>query len=59
MATYFQIWLGKTQFSEALAAGPVEIDAIPTLADAFLDWFTYSPAAATVRAIRDEMPILG
>ncbi len=57
LATYFQIWLGKTRFSDALEKGLVEIDAIPTLADAFPDWFAYSYAPATVRAVTAESPI--
>lgn len=59
LATYFQIWLGKTRFSEALAEGRVVIDAIPVLANAFPDWFAYSYAAATVQAVTAESPGLG
>lgn len=55
LATYFKIWLGRTSFSEALAAGLVEIDGIPVLADAFPNWFGYSYAAPAVREIREEL----
>lgn len=54
LATYFQIWLGRTRFSDALNKGLVEIDAIPALVDAFPDWFAYSYAAAAVRAVTAE-----
>lgn len=57
LATFYQIWLGRISFFDALKDGLVEIDAIPTLADAFLTWFAYSHAAATVRAVAAQLPI--
>jgi DNA-binding HxlR family transcriptional regulator len=57
LATYFKIWLGKIRFSDALDEGLVEIDAIPSLADTFPDWFAYSYVAATVYATIAESPI--
>ena len=51
LATYFQVWLGKIPFSEARQEGLVEVEAIPSLAKAFPDWFAYSPVAATVSAV--------
>jgi hypothetical protein len=57
LATFFQIWLGKTDFYEACQEGLVAIDAIPALAEAFPKWFAYSPAAETVRAARAELSV--
>lgn len=57
LATFFQIWLGKTDFTGALEARLVEIDAIPALANAFPNWFAYSHAAPTVRAAMAEMAV--
>lgn len=51
LATYFQIWLGKIQFSDAVEEGLIKLDAIPPLADAFPQWFEYSHAAATVSSV--------
>ena len=50
LAAFFQIWLGRLSFSDALAEGLVEVDAIPALANAFPSWFAYSLAAPAVRS---------
>jgi len=50
LSTFFQIWLGRLSYHDALRQGLVEIDAIPALADAFPTWFAYSLAAPAVRA---------
>jgi hypothetical protein len=50
LATFFQIWLGRVSYFDALRDGCVEVDAIPRLADAFPTWFAYSLAAPAVRA---------
>jgi DNA-binding HxlR family transcriptional regulator len=52
LSSFFQIWLGRLTFNEALQANLVEVDGIPALADALPDWFAYSLAAPTVRAAR-------
>jgi len=51
---FFRIWLGKDSFSDAVADGLVEVDAIPAFVDAFPTWFAYSLAAPTVRAVAPE-----
>lgn len=50
LATFFQIWLGRISYFDALRDGLVEIEAIPSLAKAFPHWFAYSLAAPAVRA---------
>lgn len=50
LSTFFQIWLGRVSYFDALRDGRVEVDAIPRLADAFPTWFAYSLAAPAVRA---------
>jgi DNA-binding HxlR family transcriptional regulator len=57
LATLFQIWLGRTEFADALSDRQVEIDAIPKLARAFPGWFAYSPAAEAVRVVKAEVPL--
>ncbi len=48
LATFFQIWLGRLTFDQALRANLVAVDGLPCLADALPTWFAYSPAAPTV-----------
>lgn len=51
LSTFFQIWLGRVAYEDALRDGLIEVDAIPALADAFPSWFAYSITAPTVRAV--------
>jgi len=51
LSTFFQIWLGRLSFSDAMQDGRVQIDGIPALADALPSWFAYSLAAPTVSSI--------
>lgn len=50
LSAFFQIWLGRLTFANALQANQVEVDGIPALADALPSWFAYSLAAPAVRA---------
>ena len=50
LSAFFQIWMGRLSFANALAEGRVQIDGIPALATAVPTWFAYSLAAPTVRA---------
>ena len=56
LATFFQIWLGRLSFGEALQDGRVEIDGIPALAEALPGWLAYSLAAPAVRAAARPEP---
>ncbi|KAA3663241.1 MAG: hypothetical protein DWQ04_11170 [Chloroflexi bacterium] len=49
IATYFQVWLGRCDFADALGNRTIQVDAIPALANAFPNWFAYSLAAPAVR----------
>jgi DNA-binding HxlR family transcriptional regulator len=51
LSTFFQIWLGRVEYAEALRNGRITVDAIPALAKAFPTWFAYSLAASAVRAV--------
>jgi DNA-binding HxlR family transcriptional regulator len=57
LATFFQIWLGRVSFYDAMKDGYVEIDAIPALANALPTWFAYSLAAPAVRAVAAELSV--
>lgn len=50
LSTFFQIWLGRMEYYEAVQIGKVEIDAIPAYTKAFPTWFAYSLAAPAVRS---------
>lgn len=50
LATFFQIWLGRVSYFDALRDGRVKVDGIPSLAEALPTWFAYSLTAPTVRA---------
>jgi DNA-binding HxlR family transcriptional regulator len=52
LSAFFQIWLGRLSYHDALSAGYVEVDAIPALANAFPTWFAYSLASSAVQASR-------
>ncbi len=50
LSAFFQIWLGRLTFTNALQANLVEVDGIPVLANALPNWFAYSLAAPAVQA---------
>ena len=49
LSTFYQVWLGRISYANALQEGKVEVEAIPSLARNFPDWFAWSPVATTVR----------
>lgn len=57
LATFFKVWLGRLEYSEALAAGELSVSGIPRLTRDFPRWFMWSPATAAVRAARASAPI--
>lgn len=59
LAAFFQIWMGRLSFDDALSDGLVEVDAIPALAEAFPTWFDYSLAAPAVRSVAAELSVEG
>jgi len=50
LSAFFQIWLGRLTFDEAVRANLVEVDGIPALANTLPTWFAYSLAAPAVQA---------
>ncbi|HEX6304913.1 MAG TPA: helix-turn-helix domain-containing protein [Anaerolineales bacterium] len=52
LSVFFQLWLGRISYREAVEAYGMQVEAIPTLARAFPNWFAWSPAASAVRATR-------
>jgi len=50
LAVFFQIWLGRISYRQALKTGAVRVDALPTLARDFPTWFAWSVAAPAVRS---------
>jgi hypothetical protein len=55
LATFYQVWLGRISFSDALKKRRIEIEAILALAQAFPNWFSYSPGVPGVRAAMAEI----
>jgi hypothetical protein len=56
IAAFYQVWLGRISFAEALGCNWVQLDGIPALVRAFPTWFTWSPAAEAVRAAHRHSP---
>lgn len=52
LPVYFQVWLGRMSYQEAVENGAVSIDALPRHEKAFPNWFAWSLAAPAVRAAR-------
>jgi DNA-binding HxlR family transcriptional regulator len=50
LSVFYQLWLGRISYREAVSEYGVKIDAIPAYVRAFPRWFAWSPAAPTVRA---------
>lgn len=51
LAAFYQLWLGRVSYHQALRAQDVLVEAIPAHRSAFPDWFSLSPAADTVQAV--------
>lgn len=49
LSTLFEVWLGRTELADALAAGQVHVDGTPALVRAFPSWLALAPVAGTVR----------
>jgi DNA-binding HxlR family transcriptional regulator len=50
LSVFYELWLGRISYREAVSEYGVKIDAIPAYIRAFPRWFSWSPAAPTVRA---------
>jgi len=51
LAAFYQVWMGRITFAEAVRQRYVELDAVPSLIRAFPRWFAWSRAAGVVRAV--------
>lgn len=50
LAVFYRVWLGRSDFREALAARDIVIDGSPVLVRAFPSWLQLSPLAPVVRS---------
>ncbi|HSM55176.1 MAG TPA: helix-turn-helix domain-containing protein [Candidatus Sulfomarinibacteraceae bacterium] len=50
IAAFYEVWLGRRAFWEAIRQRDVQVEAIPSLRRAFPDWFALSHSAEAVRA---------
>jgi hypothetical protein len=50
LSVFYELWLGRISYHEAVSDYGVKIDAIPAYIRAFPRWFSWSPAAPIVRA---------
>jgi DNA-binding HxlR family transcriptional regulator len=57
LAVFFQVWMGRISYRQALKMDAVRVDAIPALARAFPTWFAWSLAAPAVRAAAADRDI--
>jgi DNA-binding HxlR family transcriptional regulator len=54
LASFFQVWLGRISYKEALETQAVRVEALPALERLFPTWFAWSIAAPAVRAARQS-----
>ncbi len=47
---FYQVWLGKIAFMDAMSSGKVQLDALPAFIRDFPNWFMLSPFAGSVHA---------
>jgi DNA-binding HxlR family transcriptional regulator len=52
LAVCFKLWLGRISYAEALKDHDFQLEGTPHCIRAFPEWFTWSPAAPVVQAIR-------
>jgi DNA-binding HxlR family transcriptional regulator len=50
LKSFFQVWLGKLAFKDALSSGKIQLDALPAYIRDFPNWFMLSPFAESVQA---------
>jgi DNA-binding HxlR family transcriptional regulator len=56
LAAFYQVWLGRIRFADALQTDRVAVEAIPSLRRLFPDLFAWSHAAETVRTASAKSP---
>ena len=50
LADFYEVWLGRLPYPEAIAQGRVRLSGTPTLERAFSSWLEWSPMADVVRS---------
>jgi DNA-binding HxlR family transcriptional regulator len=50
LSTYYQVWLGRITFADAIRQERIQLDSVPALIDTFPRWFALSHAAGIVQA---------
>ena len=50
LAAFYQVWLGRVSFGDALRSQQIELDGLPAFIRGFPAWFALSPIAGIVRA---------
>jgi DNA-binding HxlR family transcriptional regulator len=50
MSAFYQVWVGKIAFTDALRDQRITLDGLPAFARGFPDWFSLSPIAGVVRS---------
>jgi DNA-binding HxlR family transcriptional regulator len=54
LSAFFQVWMGRISYQEALSKHGMTVEAIPSLVRAFPGWFAWSLAAPAVQAAMAE-----
>jgi len=49
LGTFYEVWLGRTELADAVAAGQIHIDGAPALVRALPSWLALAPIAYAVR----------
>jgi DNA-binding HxlR family transcriptional regulator len=58
LATYFKLWAGRISYDEAINLYGVTVEGVPRFVRAFPDWFAWSHATDTVRAVRPVSAVI-
>lgn len=55
LAAFYEVWMGRRKFWDAIESRKVDVEAVPTLRRAFPHWFALSHSAEAVRvAVQEE-----
>lgn len=54
LAAFYEVWLGRRAFQDAIWQRDVQVEAIPSLRRAFPEWFALSHSAKAVRVAAQE-----
>jgi len=54
LAAFYEVWMGRITFTQAMQDQRLELDAAPSLVRAFPKWFALSQVARVVRAVANS-----